>query len=161
MDDVLLRHIPNGGTDRVKLFVDIDRLVDDHATVRGWAISGDRIDQRGFATTTLTHDDDKFLRLKGKRNILKNIQGFADPFVQANDLHTDAFALIVRLGYFTVREDKAIRSNLNRVTRLHPRFGSHSLAVDERSVAASQIPNTITLSDFFHFSMESGYGGCS
>src|SRR5215207_10677973 len=104
MDDVLLRHIPNGGTDRVKLFVDIDRLIDNDATVRGWAISRDRINQRGFATTTLTHDNDKFLGLKGKRNILEDIQRFADPFVQANDLNTDAFALIVRLGYFTVRE---------------------------------------------------------
>ena len=46
MDDIFLRNIPNGGPNRVKLLVDIDRLVDNNPAVSGWSIARNRIHKR-------------------------------------------------------------------------------------------------------------------
>src|SRR4030095_13079291 len=48
MDDVLLRHIPNRGANRIELLVDIDGFIDENTSMGSGAISGAGIHQRGF-----------------------------------------------------------------------------------------------------------------
>src|SRR5205085_1149485 len=99
---------------------------------------GDRVDQRGLAAAGLTDHDDELARLDGERDVLENVEVFADPLVQADHVDAQAAALVVAVEA-VFAQDEAIRADANLVVGLKPDLALDALAVDERAVGAAQI----------------------
>ncbi len=153
VDDIFLRDEADLVADGIEVGVDI-HIVDEHFR-RGscGAVPGDRVYEGGFSAAALPDDDDELARLECDRNILQDVEVFANPLVQSHHVHAQAVAVVV-MSELIFAHHKTILSDSHRVVRFQPERAVHFCIVDEHAVGTAQVFDSIALTDSLDLRVE-------